>query len=45
LREKCDTLATLSQVEVKAWSDGRGKKRKDAPPAPGGAPEKLRKVP
>jgi hypothetical protein len=44
LREKCDTLATLSQVEVKAWSDGRGRKRKDVPPAPGGPPEKLRKV-
>ena len=44
LREKCETLAALSQVEVKAWSDGRGRKRKDAPPAPGGTPEKLRKV-
>ncbi len=49
LREKCEALAKISQVDVKAWSDGRGRKRKAgaAAPAtamPGAAPERLRKV-
>jgi hypothetical protein len=49
LREKCEALGRLSGVEVKAWSDGRGRKRKavTAAPAPattGVSPEKLRKV-
>ena len=44
LREKCEALAKISQVEVKAWSDGRGRKRKAATATPGATPEKLRKV-
>jgi hypothetical protein len=49
LREKCEALGKLSGVEVKAWSDGRGRKRKavtaaPAPAATGVSPEKLRKV-
>jgi len=49
LREKCEALGKLSGVEVKAWSDGRGRKRKAVPAAPtpsptGVSPEKLRKV-
>jgi hypothetical protein len=49
LREKCEALAKISQVDVKAWSDGRGRKRKAAAAAPaaavhGAIPERLRKV-
>jgi hypothetical protein len=49
LREKCEALAKISQVDVKAWSDGRGRKRKAGTAAPGTAPpgpmpERLRKV-
>ena len=48
-REKCEALAKISQVDVKAWSDGRGRKRKVATAAPatatpGAMPERLRKV-
>jgi hypothetical protein len=44
LREKCTELAALSEVDMKAWTDGRGKKRKKPEAAPVGSPEKLRKV-
>ena len=43
LREKCMALGQVAGVEVKAWSDGRGRKRRGAagPPSPAG--EKVRK--
>jgi hypothetical protein len=44
LREKCMHLAALSQVDVKAWTDGRGRKRKKPEPAPGAGPENVKKV-
>jgi len=39
LREKCEALGVLSGIEVKAWGETRGRKRKSTP---NGKPESLR---
>ena len=46
LREKCMALGEVAAVEVKAWSDGRGRKRRGPGGAPGQGPatEKTRKA-
>lgn len=44
LKEKCMALGTLSGVEAKAWTDGRGRKRRKGEGAPTESPDRLRKV-
>ena len=44
LREKCMALGSVAGLEVKAWSDGRGRKRRGPGAAPGLSPEKTRKA-
>ena len=44
LREKCMALADIAGVEVKAWSDGRGRKRRVPAAVPAPIPEKPRKA-
>jgi hypothetical protein len=44
LREKCIALGGVAGLEVKAWSDGRGRKRRGPGAAPGPVPEKARKA-
>lgn len=48
LREKCMTLGEVAGVKVKAWSDGRGRKRRGPRGTAAGAPvplaEKARKA-
>jgi hypothetical protein len=42
LREKCMELARFSEVDMKAWTDGRGRGRKKPEPALAASPEKLK---
>lgn len=44
LREKCMALGAVAGLEVKAWSDGRGRKRRGPGASPGEASGKLRKA-
>lgn len=44
LREKCIALGGVAGLEVKAWSDGRGRKRRGPAAAPGPVLEKVRKA-
>jgi hypothetical protein len=44
LREKLEHLAKISGVELRAWSDGRGRKRRHAPAALTPPLETLRKA-
>ena len=44
LREKCMALGGVAGLEVKAWSDGRGRKRRGPAAAPAPGLEKVRKA-